>query len=369
MKPLSERLNDRLERRDRRSWKEGEAQGWLHAPDRDPEIDELVTLARRLQSTSHLQADPDFASQLERRMLIQHAALSRKQPAHRWFFPRMWHMNPAPAIALGFCLLVLLLGTSMLVVAASITNPANPLYVLKRWEQHVQVSLSNSPTPQAELDLQYARERLHTLASLTNPAHDDAYRQALADLDKQMNDATRAISALSVVPERNRLRNELSSFEAEERHTLRTFLPQLDVPDRLVTTDELGRLGDIVPRLLSVEIVLSVRSSRHIIISISGDNIQPGAQLLMDGQVMEAQGSFHNGVYVFMLSLSGNQLPRNIGILNTDDTAAQTTTITMKSSNENSNSNSNGNGDSGNNGEHGKGNDGGKPGKAPTPDH
>ncbi len=344
MKPLSERLNDRLERRDRRSWKEGEAQGWLHAPDRDPEIDELVTLARRLQSTSHLQADPDFASQLERRMLIQHAALSRKQPAHRCFFPRMWHMNPAPAIALGFCLLVLLLGTSMLVVAASITNPANPLYVLKRWEQHVQVSLSNSPTPQAELDLQYARERLHTLASLTNPAHDDAYRQALADLDKQMNDATRAISALSVVPERNRLRNELSSFEAEERHTLRTFLPQLDVPDRLVTTDELGRLGDIVP---------------------------PGAQLLMDGQVMEAQGSFHNGVYVFMLSLSGNQLPRNIGILNTDDTAAQTTTITMKSSNENSNSNSNsnGNGDSGNNGEHGKGNDGGKPGKAPTPDH
>src|SRR5207253_6971140 len=316
---------------------------------------------------SHLQADPDFASQLERRMLIHHAALSRKQPAHRCFFPRMWHMNPAPAIALGFCLLVLLLGTSMLVVAASITNPANPLYVLKRWEQHVQVSLSNSPTPQAELDLQYARERLHTLASLTNPAHDDAYRQALADLDKQMNDATRAISALSVVPERNRLRNELSSFEAEERHTLRTFLPQLNVPDRLVTTDELGRLGDIVPRLLSVEIVLSVRSSRHTIISISGDNIQPGAQLLMDGQVMDAQGSFHNGVYVFMLSLSGNQLPRNIGILNTDDTAAQTTTITMKSSNENSNSN--GNGDSGNNGEHGKGKDGGKPGKAPTPDH
>src|SRR6266699_1163210 len=206
MKPLSERLNDRLERRDRRSWEDGEAQDQLHAPGRDPEVDELVTLARRLQSTSHLQADPDFASQLERRMLIHHAALSRKQPAHRWFFPRMWHMNPAPA---------------------------NPLYVLKRWEQHLQVSLSNSPTPQAELDLQYARERLHTLASLTNPAHDDAYRQALADLDKQMNDATRAISALSVVPERNRLSNELSSFEAEERHTLRTFLPQLDVPDRL----------------------------------------------------------------------------------------------------------------------------------------
>lgn len=365
MKPLSERLNDRLERRDRRSWEDGEAQDWLHTPDHDPEIDELVTLARRLQSTSHLQADPDFASQLQRRMLIHHAALSRKQPAHRWFFPYLWCMNPAPAIVLGFCLLVLLLGSSMLVVAASITNPANPLYVLKRWEQHVQVSLSNSPTPQAELDLQYARERLHTLASLTNPAHEDAYRQALADIDRQMNDATSAISALSTVPERNRLRNELSRLEAEVHQTLHAFLPQLNVPDRLVTTNELGRLGDTVPRLLSVEIALSAHSSEHAIISISGDNIQPGAQLLMDGQVMDAQGSFHNGVYVFMLSLSGNRLPRNIGILNTDDTAAQTTTITVKSSNENSN----GNGGSGNNGEHGKGNNGGKPVKAPPTPH
>lgn len=256
----------------------------------------------------------------------------------------------------------------MLVVAASITNPANPLYVLKRWEQHVQVPLSNSPTAQAELDLQYARERLHTLASLTNPAHEDAYRQALADIDKQMNDATRAISALSAVPERNRLRNELSSREAEVRHTLRAFLPQLNVPDRLVTTDELGRLGDTVPHLLSVEIDHEYSSCQRIII-ISGNNIQPGAQLLMDGQVSEAQGSFHNGVYVFMLSLSGNQLPRNIGILNTDDTATQTTTITMKSSNENSNGNGNSDSGSGNNGEQGKGNDGGKPGKAPTPHH
>jgi len=83
----------------------------------------------------------------------------------------------------------------------------------------------------------------------------------------------------------------------------------------------------------------------------------------MDGQVMDGRGSFHNGRYVFIESWSSNQLPRNIGILNTDDTAAQTTAITMKSSN------GSGNDGSGNNGEHGNGNKGGKPGKNPTPHH
>src|SRR5258708_30125790 len=34
-----------------------------HTPDRDPEVDELVTLALRLQSARPLQADPDFARQ------------------------------------------------------------------------------------------------------------------------------------------------------------------------------------------------------------------------------------------------------------------------------------------------------------------
>ena len=367
MKPLSERLNDRLERRDRRSREGGEAQDWpvspLYATDRDPEVDELVTLAQRLQSTSHLQADPDFASELERRLLLHHAALSRKQPARPRFFPRQWRMNPALGIVAGFCLLVLFLGTSMLVVAAKITNPDNPLYLLKRWEQHVQVSFTTSHATQAELDLQYARERLHTLASLANPAHEEAYPQALADLNLELNKATSAISALSALPEHNRLSNELVSLEVEVRHTLRAFLPQLNGPDRLVTTDALGRLGDTVPRLLNVEIVLSAHSSRHIIINISGNNILPGAQLLMDGQVMDGRGSFHNGRYVFIESWSSNQLPRNIGILNTDDTAAQTTAITMKSSN------GSGNDGSGNNGEHGNGNKGGKPGKNPTPHH
>lgn len=365
MKPLPERLNDRLEGGDRRSWNGEGSPDWLTAPilasNRDPEVDELATLARRLQSNPHLQADPDFTEMLERRLLMHYAALSRKQSARPCFFPRLWRTRPALSIALGLCLLVLLMGTGVLVVTAQVTNSANPLYALKRWEQHVQVSPTSSPMTQAELDLQFARERLHTLADLANPAHAEAYRQAMADLDQQLSNAASATQALPAGPDRDRLRNELARLEVETRHTLRGFLPQLDVPERLVTTDELGWLGDTIPRLLSVEIILWAHPSDHAVISISGNNIQPGAHLLVDGRATEAQGSFQNGLYVFSINWSRGQLPQSIGILNPDGTAIQTTVITMQSSN--------GKGNSGNNGEHGNGNNGRKPTKTPTPHH
>jgi hypothetical protein len=83
----------------------------------------------------------------------------------------------------------------------------------------------------------------------------------------------------------------------------------------------------------------------------------------MDGQAVEAQGSFQNGLYVFTLSWSGSQLPKDIGIMNTDGTAAQTTAITLKSSNEK------GDGGSGTNDKPVKGNTGGKPDKTPTLHH
>ncbi len=364
MKPLPERLNDRLEREVKRTRNGGEAPGWLASPlqaeSPDPEVDELVTLARHVQSNPHLHANPDFAQLLERRLLMHHGALNRKEPAHQRFFPRLWQAHPALGVALGICLLVLLLGTSMLVVAAQVTNPANPLSVFKHWQQHVQVSLTNSSENRAEWDLQAAKEQLHRLAGLANAAHEEAYLQALSAFDQQVSGAESAIQALPAGPHRERLSNELTTLDVEARYTLRGWLPQLDVPQRLITTDALGRLGETVPHLLSVEIVLPAPANGQATISISGDNIQPGAQLLVDGQIMEAQGTYQNGLSVFTTNWSGSQHPASIGILNPDDTAAQTTVITMTSLT---------NGSNGNNGEHGNGKNGRKPTKTPPPHH
>src|SRR5260221_4692763 len=67
MKPLAERLNDRLEQERRRSWNAGEPSALsasrTHTPATDPQVEELVALAKRWQASPHLQAVTEFALQ------------------------------------------------------------------------------------------------------------------------------------------------------------------------------------------------------------------------------------------------------------------------------------------------------------------
>jgi len=301
-------------------------------------------------------------------MLAHNAELRQTRSAGarwNWSFARPLRAHPVFVAALSFCLLVALLGTSVLALAAQVSNPNNPLYVVKHWEQHVQVSLASSPTERARLDLQFARERLNTLTELTGIVHAEAYQQALTDLDQQISNTAQAVNALPAGPDRDQLSSELTTLEADARHTLRELLPQLALPERLSTTGELDRLGDTVPRLTSVEIDLPAHPDGKATVIIIGDNLQPTAYLLVNGQQAEASGSLQNGTYVFLANWNGNQHPQSIGILNPDGTAAQTTAIVLKTSTSPGNGRGNGNGS-------GNGNDNGtskKPGSTPPPHH
>jgi hypothetical protein len=371
VKQLPERLNDRLEQLNSRSWNGKKPAGWLlspaHTAESGPEVDELATLAHRFQSAPRLQVDPDFAQHLERRILLRNAALPLdNQPARGWLFPRLLRAHPIFGVALSLCLLLLLLGTGVLVTAAQVSNPNNPLYVVKRLEQHMKISLASSSESQASLDLQFARDRLNTLAGLTDPAHAHAYQQALTDLDQQIRAAVKAINTLPAGTSRDRLASELATLQVDARRVLRGLLPRLTLAERLLTTAELGRLGDNIPLLKSVEIVLPAHPHGHAIISISGDDIQPGAQLLVDNQLVEARSSLQNGMDVFVADWAGNQHPHRIAILNPDGTAAETTAITLQIPNNHGNGNGNSNG--GGNG-NGNGNGRGKRDGTPTPPH
>jgi hypothetical protein len=358
MNPLPDRLNDRLERRQIRSWKGEEPPDWLlspvPAPNWDPEVDELVALALQVQSAPALQVDPDFARQLEQRVLVRNAAWHLERPERGWSLPHLLRAHPVFRVALSLCLLLLLLGTGVLVVAAQVTNPDNPLYRVKHWEQQVQVSLANSPANQAQLDLQVARDQLKTLVTLADAAHTQAYREALVELDQQLTIASRAINALPAGTEHDRVGSQLATLQADARHSLRQLLPQLALPERLLTTGELGRLGDSVPHLVSAEIVLPAHPNGQAVITIAGDHIQPGAQLLVDNRLVDVHGSLQNGGDVFVANWVGNQHPQSLGIVNPDGTAAQTTTITLSSSHDHGNGN-------GHHGGNGNGQSGGKP--------
>jgi len=360
-----ERLNEQLERGEMHLWHDEKRPDQLvlpaYTPSGDLEVDELVMVARRLQASTQVQADPVFANRLERRLLLHQASLRRERSAPGWFFSHLWKAHPVFSVAFSLCLLLLVLGTGVLVAAAQVSNPENPLYIVKHWEQHVQVSLANSPRSRAELDVQFAKDRLNTLAELANPAQADAYGQALVDFDQKVSIAGDAIQELPSEADRTRLSNELARLKADARQYLRAFLPQLNLDERLATTDELGRLGDVVPRLLSVEIDMQAHPNEHMAtISIRGGDIQQGARLLVNEQIINTPGSFQNGVYVFTIGWNGNQHAQSIGLLNPDGTVAQTTAIMVNNA-----SNGNGNGNSNNNGSHGNG----KPPKTALPHH
>src|SRR5260370_33451952 len=292
MKPLPERLNERLEQRNARS-SSGEEPA-VSALTRDAEADALVAIALRLQSAPPLRVDPAFARQLEQRILVRHAALHLEQPVRGWSFPRLLRAHPVFRVALGLCLLLLLLGTGALLLPAQATNPDSPLSVVKHWEQQVQISRAHSPENQAHLDLHFAQDRLKTLVTLADAAHAQAYSEALVELDQQLSAAARASDALPAGAEHDRVASQLATLQAEARHTLRGLLPHLALSGRPLTTDELGRLGDTVPHLVSAEMVLAAHPRAQTTISIAGENIQPGAHLLVVGRWIDARGSLEH---------------------------------------------------------------------------
>ena len=80
----------------------------------------------------------------------------------------------------AFLLLFAFTGSSTLMaIAATVSDPDNSLYGVKVWEQHVQLSLANSPQDRADVSLHIIRDRLNVIPSLTDAAHAKEYQQAL----------------------------------------------------------------------------------------------------------------------------------------------------------------------------------------------
>jgi len=349
MKPLYERLNDRFEQVESRSRQNGHypSNSILPEPEleRDPEINALVALALRLRAAPHIQVDPDFARQLERRMLRRHAELQLQQTSKKRSFFFLFRTYPAFGAALGACLLLLVLSTGVLAMAAQSSDPTNPLYALKGWEQRLQISLAGNSENKTSLDLQFARNRLNTLSDLADPAHSAAYSQALADLDQQLQTTTAAINGLPAGTQREQLASEIASLQLDAIHILRALLPRLTLSERIATTGELARLGDNVPRLVNGMLVLPPHPNGRATISLSGSNLQPGAQLLVDGKPTGVTGFLQNGQLIFVVeNWRGEQHPQSLGLVNPDGTAAQATTITVETTNGNVTNNGNNNG-------------------------
>ena len=329
MKPLHERLNERLAMPSP-SWRK---QFRSPLPE-DPEVEELATLAQHLHETPDFQVDPNFARRLEQRVLLEAAQRHPKQLAPRPLRVQMvW-----AAIVLG---LLLSMGT-VLVLAAQVSSPSNPLYSLKQWEQHsfkqwvppAQVSPTAPMRQQpAEANLQQARAQLDALASLADPAHTTAYNQALSALSQQIDTASQSISALPAGTERVQLTGELTALKSSARHTLRGLLSGLNLSERAATTGALKHLGETVPGLTRVLFVASGRPGVQALVTLTGTNLTPGAQLVVNGRVYSNVGTSQRDTYLFLIPWSSSQPPTTVALLSADGTVAETTTIIFNGQN------------------------------------
>ncbi len=392
MKPVHIRLHNQLEKRLGSS----RSQWWSYQPSgtsgpkagEDPEVETLVALAQGLQSAGPLQVDPTFARRLEDRMLVHYAVQTHEQAIRtQRNVPLLagWQVR----LVLGAVLLCLLLGSGVLTAAAHITNPTNPLYAVKRWEQQVQTMLTPSAVERAEQEKQIAYDQLSALASLADPAHARRYQQALVDLHQQIQATAEVINTVPTGKDRDRLSSELQRLRADARLSLRSLLPRLTIAEQLATTQELGWLDARVPSLKRIEVTLSLHPSMLAMISVSGDGLQTGLRLLLDGQPVTSAVSYRSGSYMFVVNWAGKRAPHMVGILNPDGTGTQTTqfALTVSESNNvqgkdaaNGNGAGNGNTDNGlkgngNGGSNshghgptsGNGNSAGKPASTPTP--
>ncbi|GCE06633.1 DUF5667 domain-containing protein [Dictyobacter aurantiacus] len=348
MKSLYEHLNHRLDQIVSSSQLSEQHQDSFQQSASDERIDELIVLARRIREAEAVQASSDFARMLERRVLRHHAELKIQQRDKKSSLFSLFRTRFAFRTVTIFCFLFILASTSTLVMAAQVTNPDNPFYVIKHWEQNVQLSLAGNDENQITLNLQFAHERLNTLSSLTSANQASAYRQTLADLGQNISIATSIVDGLPAGTQHDHLARELASFKGNTIHVLRSLLGKLAIPERLATTDELANLGDKVPHIDSAILQLPVHPNDKAIIRFTGNNIDPEAHLLIDGQMVDASGYVQHGNIIFMIDWYGRSYPHSLGIINPDDTTAQTAVISIQNSDTKSNQGDNNGDQSGN---------------------
>lgn len=330
MKPRHERLNERLEAPDPLQRKQ------FRSPlpeDRDPEMEEILGLAQYLHASPAFKVEQDFAQDLEQR-LIAHASQRHVAPATRRgrLSVRSWRVQLAcAALLLG---LLVALGT---VMAAQMPVSGSPLSFVKHLVLHTQTSppasATETPQQQAEASLQQASEQLNALASLANPAHDAAYRQALTAMIQQIDTAAQLINALPGGAGHIQLSGELNTLKSTARHTLHGLLPDMTLSERLATTQVLQHLGETIPNITHVFMITVLFPPKQAIVTITGTNLLPGAKLVVDNFVFSKVGVLNLKTYVFIIPWSSTRPPGTVALLNTDGTLVQTTAITFNAQN------------------------------------
>ena len=312
----------------------------------EQEVESLMTLAHGLPRVTPLQVDAQFAERLEKQLLTSAArqqllqATKKERWVQRYRSPIKLTMMYTRAAILSICLLLVILVAGVLALRSHSLSPPT----------------AHSTVKQVDMTDQAARTQLQLLAGFANPAHAQSYRGALVELNEQITECSQEVATVPAGFSRDQAEQEMVRLKADTRHALYQFLVGLAVPERVLTTTELGNVGATVPVVQNAQFTLTPSKSQAVVL-LHGSGIEPGAHLLIDNQEVSVNGTMQNGGYGITIPWSAQlPVPQQLGVLNTDHTAAQTTTLTITVEQNNDDRG----GDGGGHG--GKGRDGGQDG-------
>jgi hypothetical protein len=301
----------------------------------DPEVRAMARLAYQLQTAPSLVPDPTFVQQVERTILTHR--VRRKQTAIvQGGWPRFAERGRAWSIQLVFAVLLvcLLVSTGVtMALAAQVTNPENPLYGIKVWEQQVQLVFDTSPQQRVEVELERIHDQLNVLPRLTDASQAPKYQQALNEIMAHLDAASTMLKTLPAGPERDHLWSAFAAVKNEVRQCLYGVLGELPWGEQLTTTSVLGQLGASVPTIEQVTIVIMTQPLNQATMTVTGRDLTPTTHLIVNGHRLASRCVFHQSACVFTFPWENKTPPEMIAVLNADGTVAQTTKMVVISMN------------------------------------
>jgi hypothetical protein len=306
-------------------------------PVSNDEIAAGLAAAQALARLNEIDIPPDFALKLELSVRLRARELAhqngRSLPTTRPLrIPRpprsQRQQRPQPRrawiAALGIAAMLALACFGILTVSAQ-SLPGDPLYGLKQATEQFKINFSSSAQDRINAQIDQVHSTLADLNTVVNNRRgDDAINVALNTLADKTKNAQSAVAALPAGTNRDAAQRNLNSVLSEEDQTLRLLLNQADWPTRLAFTQQLGALGDAVPTVTHVTIL--VQSNKTLLITLTGTQFAPGARLVIDGQPAGiVTGNTQAQLTAALSNTTGLFGEHEIGVLNPDGTAAQMT--------------------------------------------
>lgn len=294
------------------------------------EITASLAAAEALTQLQKINVPPEFAHRLELSIRDRARSQGVLQQNGRSISTRplrgsaKTHLLPHRRtwVAVGIAAMLVLAFISLL-TAFAVSLPGDPLYNLKQARDQFILASHNNPQDYASVEIEQLHSALSDLSAAVNAGRDDnTIKQALNIVATKTNDSQKAVAALPAGSDHDTAQQNLDNALAEENQTLRHLLNQMDWSMRLDFTQQLGVLGDSVPKVTHV--VVSIQINGTLLITLTGTNFAPQAQLMINGKSMGTVTQSTSGQLVAVISSS--QLPPGtyaFGILNPDGTAAQ----------------------------------------------